>query len=58
MNTKKKESKAWLWGVLALVVLVPLVFILVKRMEGTPPAMNLDLASPHPGGSGDLDTGG
>lgn len=46
MNTKRKESRAWLWGVLVLVILVPVLFLLIKRMEGTPPQMRLELTSP------------
>lgn len=45
MNTKRKESRTWLWGVLVFIVLAPIVFVLIKRMEGTPPQMRLELPS-------------
>jgi hypothetical protein len=46
LNTKRKDSRAWLLGVLVLVVLVPAVFLIVKRMEGTPPEMRLEMRAP------------
>jgi murein DD-endopeptidase MepM/ murein hydrolase activator NlpD len=51
LNAKKNGSKAWLWCLLFLLVVVPLVILLIKRMEGTPPVMVLKLASPSLGAS-------
>ncbi len=44
MNDKKKKSKGILFGLLVLIVVVPVGGLLVVRMEGQPPTMNLDLA--------------
>ncbi len=51
MNAKKNKSKAWLWCLLLLLVIVPLIVLLIKRMEGTPPVMSLKLDSPSLGAS-------
>ena len=51
MNAKKNKSKAWLWCLLLLLVFVPLIVLLIKRMEGTPPVMSLKLDSPSLGAS-------
>lgn len=40
---KKKKSKGWFWSLLALLVMVPLSVVLVKRMEGRAPVMTLKL---------------
>jgi murein DD-endopeptidase MepM/ murein hydrolase activator NlpD len=44
LNDKRKKSKGMLFGLLVLVVVVPVVGLLVIRMEGQPPTMKLDLA--------------
>jgi hypothetical protein len=49
LNTKKKESRPWVWGILVVAVLLPVLILLIKRMEGTPPALQLELASPTMG---------
>jgi hypothetical protein len=49
LNTKKNNSRVWLWGLLALVILVPVLLVLITRLEGTPPVMQLELASPTVG---------
>ncbi len=51
MNAKKNKSKAWLWCLLVLLMIVPLCILLIKRMEGTPPEMTLKLDSPSLGAS-------
>ncbi len=51
MNAKKNKSKAWLWGLLVLLVIVPVIILLIKRMEGTPPVLDLKLDSPSLGAS-------
>lgn len=51
MNAKKKMSRAWLLSPILLLFFAALLFVLVKRMEGTPPVMKLDLASPFLGAS-------
>ncbi len=51
MNAKKNKSKAWLWCLLLLLVIVPLIVLLIKRMEGSPPVMSLKLDSPSLGAS-------
>lgn len=49
MNAKKKISRVWLLGPILLLFVVAVLFVLVKRMEGTPPVMKLELASPFLG---------
>lgn len=51
LNAKKNKSKAWLWCLLLLLVAIPLIVLLIKRMEGTPPEMSLKLDSPSLGAS-------
>jgi len=51
LNAKKNKSKAWLWGIIALLVIVPLTILLVKRMEGEPPTLDLKMASTSLGAS-------
>ena len=45
MNAKKNTSKAWLLGVVVLLLVVPLTVLLIKRMEGTPPTVAMELGS-------------
>ncbi len=44
MNDKKKKPRSILLGLLVLIVIVPVVGLLVVKMEGQPPTMKLDLA--------------
>ncbi len=46
MNAKGKISLTGLLAVLAVLVLVPVVVLVVKRMESTPPVLNLSMAAP------------
>ncbi len=43
MNAKKKQSKPWLWALLPLLIIVPLLVLLVIRMEGRLPTMELKM---------------
>lgn len=54
MNAKKNSSRTWLWALLALLLIVPSTVLLVKRMEGQPPTMLLDLKSAALGASQEL----
>jgi hypothetical protein len=54
LNAKKNKSKAWLLCLVALLLIVPLTILLVKRMEGTPPEMVLKMASTALGASQNL----
>ncbi len=45
MNAKKNSSKGWLWGLLVLLLVVPLTILLVKRMEGRAPTLSLEMES-------------
>jgi murein DD-endopeptidase MepM/ murein hydrolase activator NlpD len=54
LNAKKNKSKAWLWCLVALLLVVPLTILLVKRMEGTPPEMVLKITSASLGASQNL----
>ena len=45
MNAKKNSSKAWLWGLVVLLLAVPLTILLVKRMEGHAPVLSLEMES-------------
>jgi hypothetical protein len=45
LNAKKNSSRTWLWALLALLLIVPSTVLLIKRMEGQPPTMLLDLKS-------------
>jgi murein DD-endopeptidase MepM/ murein hydrolase activator NlpD len=45
LNAKKNRSKAWLLGPVALLLLVPLTILLVKRMEGHAPKVDLVMPS-------------
>lgn len=51
MNAKKNKSKTWLWCLLFLLLIVPLTVLLVKRMEGNPPTMDLGMTSSALGAS-------
>ena len=46
MNAKRKISWSWLLAVFAVLVIVPVVVLLVKRMESTPPVVNLQMTAP------------
>jgi murein DD-endopeptidase MepM/ murein hydrolase activator NlpD len=43
LNAKKKQSKPWLWGLLLVLVVVPLAVLLVTRLEGQLPTMELKM---------------
>jgi murein DD-endopeptidase MepM/ murein hydrolase activator NlpD len=45
LNAKKNRSKAWILGPVLLLFLVPLTILLVKRMEGHPPTVDLEMES-------------
>ncbi len=54
MNAKKNRSKPVLFGLLILLLLVPLTVLLIKRMEGRPPSMSLDMKSASLGADQEL----
>ena len=43
MNAKKKQPKPWLWALLPLLLIIPLLVLLVIRMEGRAPMMKLNM---------------
>lgn len=45
LKANKKRSRLLFLGLLAILVMVPLAFVLIKRMEGQPPDMALKLDS-------------
>ncbi len=45
LNAKKNSPKAWLLGLVVLVLAVPLTILLVKRMEGRAPTVALEMES-------------
>lgn len=49
MNVKKNSTKVYLLVFLGLIVLAPLIYILVERMEGETPKLEFNLASPSIG---------
>ena len=51
MNAKKKNPKAVIFGLLALIIMVPLSVLLFMRMEGQPPTMKIDLGGTALGAS-------
>ncbi len=54
MNAKRNKPRPLIWGLLILILLVPLAVVSVKRMEGTPPEVALALESPFLGSSQNL----
>jgi murein DD-endopeptidase MepM/ murein hydrolase activator NlpD len=46
LNTNKKFAWSRLVAILVLMLIVPLVVVLVKRMEGTAPVVSVQMASP------------
>lgn len=51
MNGKRNNTKVYLLVFLGLVILAPLAYILIDRMEGETPKLEFDLASPSIGKS-------
>lgn len=51
MNAKKNKSKTWFLGLLLLLIIVPLAVLLIKRMEGNPPTVVLNMTSSSLGAS-------
>jgi len=45
LNAKKNSSKAWLAGLIVLLLAVPLTILLVKRLEGRVPTLSLKMES-------------
>ncbi len=54
MKTKRTTIKWWLIAVGCLVVVLPLAWFLMTRLEGEPPVLELDLLSPYIGASQDI----
>jgi murein DD-endopeptidase MepM/ murein hydrolase activator NlpD len=51
LNAKKKNPKTIIFGLLALIIIVPLSVLLFIRMEGQPPTMKMDLKATALGAS-------
>jgi murein DD-endopeptidase MepM/ murein hydrolase activator NlpD len=43
LNAKKNTSRAWLYGLIVILIAVPLTILLITRMEGTPPTLDLEM---------------
>ena len=54
MNAKTNRSRSWLWGLPILLLFVALIVLLVKRMEGQPPSMTLEMESASLGAAQEL----
>ena len=49
MNAKRNKPRPLIWGLLILILLLPLAAILIKRMEGETPQVALKMTSPFLG---------
>ena len=54
MKTKIKNIKLWIIASGCLIIILPLALLLVIRLEGEQPVLDLDLVSPYIGASQDL----
>mgnify|MGYP001819534219 FL=1 len=54
MKPKTKNIKLWIMVIGCLIIMLPAAWLLLVRLEGEPPTLELDLVSPYIGASQDL----
>ena len=54
MKAKRKNIKLWIIAIGCLVIILPVAWFLMIRLEGQPPTLELDLVAPYIGASQEL----
>jgi murein DD-endopeptidase MepM/ murein hydrolase activator NlpD len=54
LKAKRKNIKLWIIAIGCLVIILPVAWFLMVRLEGQPPTLELDLVSPYIGASQEL----